>query len=344
MKIIYSNKHLCHDPKLYFSMGRMQEYPETPSRVSQILSKVQETPNNTIDKPIDHGMSHILKIHTQEYVDYFQTAYEKWIARGGDLNGVIPDTFALRLNTLYQDITKYPNLFTKAGVFTFDTAAVIAKDTFDVAYEAVQITLTAADLTLSNQNSFALCRPPGHHSGEELMGGFCFFNNAAIATQYIIDKTKSKVVVLDVDYHHGNGTQTIFYEKNNPLVVSLHGKDDYPFYWGDADERGQGEGLGYNFNLPLELGTEDDAYLKTLQNVIREKIVPFQADYLVVSLGVDTFKGDPVGGFALTSECFIEIGKIIKTIGVSTLFVMEGGYAVEEIGVNVFNVLQGFEM
>lgn len=343
MKIIFSDKVLLHDPKLYFSMGRMDKYPETPSRVSQILSIVQSKPNNTIDKPIDHGLSHILKIHTQEYIDYFKTAYEKWIARGGDLNGVIPDTFALRLNTLYQDISKSPNLFNKAGLFSFDTAAVIAKDTFDVAYEAVQITLTAADLTLANQNSFALCRPPGHHSGEDLMGGFCFFNNAAIAAQYIIDKTKSKVVILDVDYHHGNGSQMIFYEKNNPLMVSLHGKEDYPFYWGAADELGRGEGLGFNVNIPLELGIEDEEYLSALKRVIKERIIPFEAEYLVVSLGVDTFKGDPVGGFALTSECFIEIGNAIKTIGLPTLFVMEGGYAVEEIGVNVCNVFQGFE-
>lgn len=183
-------------------MGRIDEYPETPSRIQSILEALKSHSMDTI-APQDHGLSPILAIHTKVYVDYLREAYAEWIKRGGDVNGVIPDTFACRLETIYQDIgMRSPNVFTKLGMFAFDTAAVIAENTFEAAYEAAQVAVTAALKLLDRQSAFALCRPPGHHSGSQMAGGFCFFNNAAIAAQQLINNTGKRVAILDVDYQY----------------------------------------------------------------------------------------------------------------------------------------------
>ncbi|KAJ3395716.1 hypothetical protein HDV05_003299, partial [Chytridiales sp. JEL 0842] len=214
------------------------------------------------------------------------------------------------------------------------------------AYDAAQVALTAADLlTESNtQAVFALCRPPGHHAHRDLCGGYCFFNNAAVATKYLIDVLKvGKVAILDVDYHHGNGTQAIFYNSPNPLYISLHGHPDYPLYLGSPSETGSGPGTNYNINIPLPIGTGDVTYLAELEKVIKGPLQEFEPNLLLVSLGVDTFERDPVGNFKLTSDCFLEMGKLIAGVGVKTLFVMEGGYDIPAIGRNVTNVLRGFE-
>lgn len=165
--------------------------------------------------PEDHGIDPILSVHSADYVEYVKCAFEKWIRKGGDDNGVIPDTFAVHLQSVYRDISiKSENVLSKMGLYSFDTATVIAKDTFVAAYEATQVAVTAAERLMNDklESTFALCRPPGHHSSEELLGGFCFFNNAAIATQHLIDRYNVKVAILDIDYHHGNGTQCVFYE------------------------------------------------------------------------------------------------------------------------------------
>ncbi|KAJ3304028.1 hypothetical protein HDV03_003142 [Kappamyces sp. JEL0829] len=265
---------------------------------------------------VDFGIDPIVAVHSREYIKYLETAYELWLSKGGHANGVMPDTFFVSRAQIFRDISLHEgaSFFQKMGHYTFDTAAVIAKETYQ-----------------------------GHHSAEELAGGFCFINSAACAAQYLITAHSAKVAILDVDYHHGNGTQSIFYKSANPLFVSLHGKDDYPFFWGSEREQGEGDGEGFNVNVPLPVGTEDEQYLQALEATIKKHIVPYAPDYLVVSLGVDTFKGDPVGMFGLSMECFPKIGGLIKTIGVPTLFVFEGGYAVDELGDNVCNVLSGFE-
>jgi acetoin utilization deacetylase AcuC-like enzyme len=177
------------------------------------------------------------------------------------------------------------------------------------------------------------------------MGGYCFFNNAAVAATHLIEVLNvGKVCIIDVDFHHGNGTQTIYYAKSNPMYVSLHGdpEQEYPYYWGRACEIGEGEGVGYNKNVPLKKSTSDEEYLETLQRVMQVDIKNYQPDYLLISLGVDTYEGDPVGGFRLTESCFKKIGACLN-IGLKTLFVMEGGYDVDKLGSNVANVLEGFE-
>ncbi|TPX67073.1 hypothetical protein SpCBS45565_g04043 [Spizellomyces sp. 'palustris'] len=224
---------------------------------------------------------------------------------------------------------------------------IIAEGTFQAAYEAAQVALTGAELLIEEKahGIFALCRPPGcHHAQRDLCGGYCFFNNAAIAVRHLIDVLKvGKVAIIDIDYHHGNGTQEIFYKHSNPLYVSLHGALDYPFYWGAEDEVGEDEGAGFNVNVPLRLGTQDEEYIEALQTIIDNRVKEYNPQIVVVSLGVDTYANDPIGGFFLTTPAYIQIGRALASLRCPTLFVLEGGYAVTEIGDNVANVLQGFE-
>lgn len=189
----------------------------------------------------------------------------------------------------------------------------------------------------------ALTRPPGHHAGPDFFGGYCFLNNAALAAQALRDAGASRVAVLDVDYHHGNGTQSIFYERADVFTASIHGdpQTEYPFFLGHADERGAGAGERCNLNLPLPAGTDFAAWRQALLEALAA-VARFRADALVVPLGVDTFEGDPISRFGLRSADYVEVGRLLARAGLPTVFTMEGGYAVAEVGVNVVNVLDGF--
>jgi acetoin utilization deacetylase AcuC-like enzyme len=189
----------------------------------------------------------------------------------------------------------------------------------------------------------ALTRPPGHHAGTDCFGGYCFLNNAALAAQALRDAGAARVAVLDVDYHHGNGTQSIFYRRADVFTASIHGDPttEYPFYLGYADETGEGDGEGFNLNLPLPAGTGFDAWRQALRSAI-DAVRRFGAQALVVPLGVDTFEGDPISRFTLRSEDYFEVGRLLASLELPTVFTMEGGYAVAEVGVNVVNVLEGF--
>jgi acetoin utilization deacetylase AcuC-like enzyme len=195
-----------------------------------------------------------------------------------------------------------------------------------------------------DRSAYALCRPPGHHAGRAVFGGYCFLNNAALAAQHLLDDGARRVAVLDIDYHHGNGTQDIFYRRADVLFASIHAdpRTEYPFYLGHADETGDGAGEGFNLNLPLAAGATSAQWFAALETACI-RIAGFGADALVVSLGVDTFAGDPLSRFALQSADFLRIGERIAHLGLPTAFVFEGGYSVAEIGINVVNVLEGFE-
>ncbi|KAJ3390238.1 hypothetical protein HDU84_007808 [Entophlyctis sp. JEL0112] len=352
MKVVHSPRHSAHAPPLEFELGRLVPFKETPSRVDAILRALQSLPGFDVIPGVDHGKGPVERIHSREYLEYLSTAYQTWVDRGGNPDGVFPDVFAVRefANPHSKKSIAFPRdggLGGQPGYFCFDMTGVIAPGTYVAAYEAAQVALTAADIILTDsaciQSAFALCRPPGHHAHKDLCGGYCFLNNAAIAAQYLIDRSGAKVCILDIDYHHGNGTQAIFYDKENPLYVSLHGTPDYPMYWGSGDESGEGKGLGFNINVPLPVGTRDGEYLTALRGVVEGVISRFDADVVVVSVGVDTFKDDVVGNFLLTSECFSEMGRIISLLGKPTLFVMEGGYDIATVGTNVANLLRGFE-
>jgi acetoin utilization deacetylase AcuC-like enzyme len=233
-----------------------------------------------------------------------------------------------------------------AGYYAMDGGAPITKGTWQAARGAVDCALTALERITQHREraAFALCRPPGHHAGVDYLGGYCYLNNAAIAAQRLIDEGCRRVAVLDIDYHHGNGTQQIFYDRADVLFVSLHGDPlfEYPYFLGHADERGTGKGHGYNINLPMPWGTDYGLWAQALDSGCKA-IESFAPDVLVVSLGVDTFKDDPISKFKLENAEYLRVGERIGACAVPTLFVMEGGYAVNEIGINVVNVLEGFE-
>ncbi|CAB4407632.1 unnamed protein product [Rhizophagus irregularis] len=326
MKVFYSEVCLKHAPKHEIISGNLIDYLESPSRLIIIKEYLNSLSNFDFVSPNDYGLDPILSVHSKDYVEYLQTAYEEWLKNGGNKN---------------------------AGLYCSDLSCCITKDTWESVYESAQVVISATmELKRFVEESsseeinhfpgiFALCRPPGHHANSILSSGYCFLNNVAISTN-VLKKDNNKVVILDIDYHHGNGTQEIFYLNSNPLYVSLHGSPDYPWFTGDESERGEGEGEGFNINIPLSRDTDDDEYLKALKKVINENIIPYNADYLIVSLGVDTYKEDIIGALQITTEGYKRIGEMIKSINLPTLFVMEGGYHLETIGINVGNVLLGF--
>jgi acetoin utilization deacetylase AcuC-like enzyme len=242
-------------------------------------------------------------------------------------------------------------------------SAPIVAGTYAAARAAANTALTGAALLLEGQRAtYALCRPPGHHAGRDLYGGYCYLNNAAIAAQFLgvggwespptpnlqpptpNPQLTHRVAILDVDYHHGNGTQQIFYERGDVLFASIHADParQYPYFAGHADERGAGAGLGANLNIPLEADVDDGRYLEALDEALRA-VRAFDPRFLVVSAGFDTFGGDPIADFALSSAVYPQIGRRIAALGLPTLIVQEGGYAVEALGENAVGLLRGFD-
>jgi acetoin utilization deacetylase AcuC-like enzyme len=231
------------------------------------------------------------------------------------------------------------------GLFSYDAGSPLTSGTWQAARMGAFCALTAAAHVLRGERAaFALTRPPGHHAGMDFFGGYCFLNNAAIAAQALRDAGVERVAVLDIDYHHGNGTQAIFYDRADVLFTSLHGDPhtEYPYYLGHADERGADEGEGFNRNLPLPRGTGFAEWREALKEALRG-IAAFKAGALVVSLGLDTFEGDPIAGFTLATPDYRRIGEDLAAAGLPTVFVFEGGYAAAEVGVNAVNVLEGFQ-
>ena len=344
MHIVYSTKHALHQPELEFIDGEMKHYHETADRAQLILDAVVVARIGPVVPPKDFGIEPIIAVHTADYVAYLRDAYRNWIDTGGVPAGVYPDSFPVR--RMNGRPTRPSAL---AGYYSFDLTAVIVDGTWQAAYDAAQCALTAAELIRAGEKSaFALCRPPGHHAHADLCGGYCFLNNAAIAAHWLTG-TKSDlnstvtVAILDIDFHHGNGTQDIFYERSDVLYISLHGDPDrqFPYYLGRADDIGSGKGIGYTVNYPLKVGINDAEYIDVLSQAIR-LINGFQPTYLVISLGVDTYSQDPLGDFCLTEGVFRQIGVCLAQLEIPTVFIMEGGYAVGQLGTNVASVLKGF--
>jgi acetoin utilization deacetylase AcuC-like enzyme len=206
------------------------------------------------------------------------------------------------------------------------------------------VAATAAQLIMDGEDAvYALCRPPGHHAFRDVAGGFCFLNNSAVAAAHL-QQRHERVAILDVDVHHGNGTQGIFYERPDVLTVSIHADPAayYPYVWGYAHERGAGAGLGANLNIPLQLGSHDDDYLPALEQA-RRTIEAFAPGALVVALGLDASEHDPLRGLAVTTDGFRRIGEAIARLALPTVLVQEGGYLSDILGANLTAVLGGFE-
>jgi acetoin utilization deacetylase AcuC-like enzyme len=341
LKIVYGQKHRGHSGAMEMMYNRFVPMFEKPERMDQILHRLRETGFGTLIEPDAHGLDAVHRIHDPNFVTFLMTAWERWQREMGI------DGFATAYMFGMRGMNQKPGDSIQAmlSCYTFDVCVPIVTGTWEAITSAIDATLTAQKIVQAGERAaFALCRPPGHHASQDLAGGYCYINNAAVAAQAFRDQGASRVAILDVDYHHGNGTQRIFYERSDVLYVSIHGRpeEEYPFLMGFANERGSGNGEGFNVNLPLPKGTAWNAYGPALDRAITA-VRSFRPDVLVVSLGADAYKEDPVSAFALESEDFTRIGRAAASLKLPTLFVMEGGYAVEALGTNIVNALQGFE-
>lgn len=340
MQIVHSPLHLRHDGGMELHRGELVPCYEQPARADYIREALVEA-GHTLVAPRAFGPEALLGVHDAGFVEFLRTAYARWRedGRGGSM---LPSGFPAR--GLRRD--RVPTGINGAmGYYAFDAGTPIVEGTWDAAFAAAQCALTAAALVAEGERAaYALCRPPGHHAARGTYGGYCFLNNAALAAQHLRERGFGRVALLDVDYHHGNGTQDIFWERDDVLFVSIHGtpETEYPYFLGYADERGAGAGAGCTLNLPLSRGTGWDGYAAALDTAL-QAIADFGADALVVSLGVDTYEGDPISAFKLGQERFPQIGARLAALGLPSVLVQEGGYAVKEIGTNVAGVLGAFE-
>jgi acetoin utilization deacetylase AcuC-like enzyme len=285
-------------------------------------------------------MQPIERVHDTEYLAFLERVWDEWVAAGYH-GEAVPSCWPAR-----RMVQRAPaHVDGQLGYYAMAAETSISAGTWSAALAAANVALTAAlQLKDGARSAFALCRPPGHHAARDLFGGYCFLNNAAIATQWLRDQGAARVAILDVDFHHGNGTQDIFYDRADVLFVSLHGdpREAFPYFMGYADETGAGAGEGFTVNYPLPKATTFEVWGAALREGLK-KIRQFAPDYLVVSLGVDTFERDPISFFKLSSDDFSTYGALIGALGIPTLFVLEGGYAVTEIGINAVNVLAACE-
>lgn len=341
MRTIFTDDQLLHHGRGELNEGRIDPAFEKPERARIILRRIHEVGLGAVIEPDPFQRGPVERVHAPDYVDFLEGAWADWVAEHGDAVDALPLIWPVR--TLRQKCPR--QIDGRVSWYAMDAGTPITKGTWPAVTASAGTALTGAQLVADGERAvFSLCRPPGHHAAADLLGGYCYLNNAAIAAQSLVDRGARRVVVLDIDYHHGNGTQAIFYERPDVLFLSIHADpaDEFPHFLGYADETGAGPGEGANGNWPLPLGTGRDAWMEALDQACG-RIEGFGADALVVSLGVDTFHGDPISQFRLDSADFPLIGARIARLRLPTLFVMEGGYAVEEIGVNAVGVLTGFE-
>ncbi len=258
MKAFFDDRQWHHDPKHFMANGAILPNPEQPKRIEVLHAAAQEA-GCVFDTPADAGLGPIAALHSPEYLTFLQTIYKRWQYIDGAGDEVIPNIHPANRTDSYPR-----SAVGQAGFHQADTACPIASGTWEAAYWSAQSAISGADaIAAGAPAAYALSRPPGHHAFGDLAGGFCFLNNSAIAAERLRNKGL-RAAILDVDVHHGNGTQGIFYHRDDVLTVSIHADPVrfYPFFWGHAQERGAGAGLGYNLNIPLARGTEDAEFLQ----------------------------------------------------------------------------------
>ncbi len=337
MKGFFDDRQWAHDPQSFMANGAFSPNPEQPRRI-EILRAAAEVAGCSFAPPSDAGLGPIAAIHTAEYLTFLRNIYTRWRRIEGAGPEVIPGIHPANRTDGYPK-----SAAGQAGWHQADTACPIAAGTWEAAYWSAQSAIAGADsIAEGGRAAYVLSRPPGHHAFADLAGGFCFLNNTAIAAQRL-RAAGLRPAIVDVDVHHGNGTQGIFYRRGDVLTVSIHADPArfYPFFWGHAQERGEAGGLGTNLNLPLPRGTDDAAFLKALGTSL-ERTASFGSDVVVVALGLDASIDDPFQGFAVTQDGFARIGAAFAQIGLPVLFVQEGGYISDTLGANLTRVLEGF--
>lgn len=335
VKLFFDDRQMAHAPSRELHNGDWVPHAENIERPRSIVEQFADW------APVrDFGMAPLLAVHDADYLAFLERAHRDWLAAGRD-GDAIGYTFPIRRRRPLA----FGRIDADLGAYSYDAGTPIAAGTWEAAYWSAQGALTALDhlATSDEAHAFALCRPPGHHAGRDYLGGYCYLNNAAIAAREAQSRGLGPVAILDIDYHHGNGTQDIFYEDPAIFFASIHAdpRTDYPFYWGHADERGEGADEGSTLNIPLPRGTDGSSYAPALDTALAA-ISGWGAKFLVLSFGADTHSSDPISSFALEREDYVELAGRISALGVPALIVMEGGYAVGDLGKNVAAFLSGF--
>jgi len=340
MKVFFSEEHRLHFPQAELSGGELVTPYERPSRVEYVLRRLRERGLTDIADPGPCDMAPVRRLMDAGFLAFLETAWDEWVAAGmkGEIICAGMPTRRMRTDRIPR------NMDGKVGYYCHAAETAITAGTWRAALSSVASAQAAQrHVAAGARAAFALCRPPGHHATADQYGGYCFLNNAALVAQAFRDDGAERVAVLDIDFHHGNGTQDIFYSRGDVLFASLHGDplDAYPYYLGYADERGAGAGEGANLNYPMPPGTGYAVWSEALDDAIA-RIRDSGAAALVVSLGVDAFRDDPISFFRLDSADFTDAGRRIAALGLPTVLCFEGGYAIEAVGINTVNVLEGF--
>ncbi len=334
MRCFWDERQRDHAPAGEFFDGALHPAAEHPGRVDAILAAIGAT-----EAPSDPGLEPLRRVHPDSYLGLLQSAHAEWQAAGRE-GDAFPYTFPV-VGRRALDLSR---IDARLGQHSFDTSTPIAEGTWQAAYWSGQTALAALQAVLAGElAAFALCRPPGHHAGADYLGGYCYLNNAAICAEAALAAGRTHIAILDVDYHHGNGTQDIFYARRDVAVASIHADPgtDYPFFWGHPDETGSGKGAGATLNLPLPRGTTWTTYQPALEQAL-DWVAGFAPQLLIVSYGADTYAGDPISHFKLGTRDYAPMAHRIAALRLPTLIVMEGGYAVEALGANVAEFLGGF--
>jgi acetoin utilization deacetylase AcuC-like enzyme len=349
VKIFSNQHHHLHHGQQEMFRGRLVDCHEVPQRLDHVLNELTRRPvGQVMQAPTNlHLDTALQRVHSADYLAFLANAWDEWVQLSPDNanRDALPSVWPLPGKHAFRMDKPPLNFAAKLGQYAFDAGTPLMSGTWKAAREGAACAVAAADALHQGETAaVALTRPPGHHAGPAFMGGYCFLNNAAIAAQNLRDKGMQRVGILDIDYHHGNGTQAIFDARADIYTVSIHGdpQTEYPFFLGHADEYGTGDGEGFNLNLPLPKGTEFETWYATLQKAL-QILSDFAPQALVVPLGLDTYEGDPISGFKLKSHHYFQVGHAIAALGLPTLFTLEGGYAVADFGVNTVNVLEGFK-
>lgn len=346
MRVYFSDRHVTHSPKTFLVRGQMTQCPEVPERADILLSAATQD-GHEICAIENFGLDPVMRIHDQGHVEFLESAWEEWSKLPNPAPEVVPNVHPGRnMNGTPQTILG------KAGRYQADAACPIGVGTWEAVRTSADTALTAASTVMTDFDSgektpfaYALSRPPGHHAFADQAGGFCYLNNSAMAAQHCLDRGAKKVAIIDVDVHHGNGTQGIFYHRSDVLTISLHGDPAafYPFYLGFAYERGVDDGQGFNCNHPLPYGTGDKPYLAELAKAI-EELKAYKPDVVVVALGLDASEYDGLHAFLkVTTFGFEQIGRELGKVELPVVLIQEGGYISDHLGANLSAVLRGFE-
>jgi acetoin utilization deacetylase AcuC-like enzyme len=337
---VFDDTQRSHAPREFIVSGRPQPIPEIPERIDMLMEGVRRA-GSTVVAPPEITLDTIALVHDRRYIQFFSTLWERWRRVPDAAESPSANVFALGRASLPP--AGYPDsVVGQCGYHLGDGSCPFTAETWNAARASAATAAHGASLILGGEDlAYALCRPPGHHAAADMAAGFCYFNNAALAAE-ILTRAGRRVAVLDIDVHHGNGTEAIFYDRADVLTVSIHAdpKRFYPFFWGHAGETGRGAGEGFNLNLPLPRGTVLKEYQAALETAL-QRVGDFGADTLVLAAGLDIAVDDPFRGFAIATPEFAEIGRMIAQPRLPTLVVQEGGYPSPSLGNNLASLLEG---